>query len=37
MKKDDIGNRMKENYEDRYRFKLTRRTLIDHMDKLIKE
>lgn len=25
MNKDSIGNRMKENYEDRYRFKLTRR------------
>ena len=24
----DIGNRMKENYEDRYRFYLTRRTLV---------
>jgi len=28
MKKDSIGNRMKENYEHRYRFKLTRRMLV---------
>jgi tRNA(His) 5'-end guanylyltransferase len=28
MKKDSIGNRMKENYEDRYRIKLTRRTPV---------
>lgn len=28
MKKDAIGNRMKENYEDRFRFKLTRRTPV---------
>ena len=28
MKKDSIGNRMKENYENRYRFQLTRRTPV---------
>ena len=28
MKGDGIGNRMKENYEDRYRIKLTRRTPV---------
>jgi len=28
MKKDSIGNRMKTNYENRYRFKLTRRTPV---------
>ncbi len=26
--RDDLGNRLKENYEDRYRFKLTRRTPV---------
>ena len=28
MKKDSIGNRMKENYENRYRIKLTRRVPV---------
>jgi tRNA(His) guanylyltransferase len=28
MKKYSIGNRMKENYENRYRFQLTRRTPV---------
>jgi tRNA(His) 5'-end guanylyltransferase len=28
MKKDSLGNRMKQNYEDVYRFKLTRRTPV---------